>query len=355
MTTMGHCKFMKDSASGGVPAVPRLVCLAVGVILLSASGMGAYQYLTSPIMPSGLRGLPGFDPALIGGEIFLGIWLISGALPQAARRVAIGCFSLFARYALYEAIYGKTSCGCFGQVQVNPWFTVILDAAIVLALVFLAKPAAESAGAPTLWVSCRWPVAAALGIGLLAGIGSAVLHSKSVVAADGLASADNGKLFILEPHKWLGHRLPVLKDIVALGNERALGRQLAAGQWIVMFYHASCDECRQTIPFYEALAQREAMSPGAPGTHIAFIRVPSDPPTAAPPGLFHSRLALRGTLDASHQWFATTPIVVELRNGIVNRVATGAAAMRLTWLRAAGAGLNETVPIAIGTLMKRGA
>jgi hypothetical protein len=97
-----------------------------------------------------------------------------------------------------------------------------------------------------------------------------------------------------------------------------------------MFYHASCDECRRMIPVYEALAQREAMSGKTP--QVAFVRVPSDPPNPVPPGLFNSRLARHGTLDSSHEWFATTPIVVALRDGIVRRVAVGHSAMNPQWM-----------------------
>jgi hypothetical protein len=49
--------------------------------------------------------------------------------------------------------------------------------------------------------------------------------------------------------------------------------------------------------------------------------------------LFHSRLALHGMLDAGHEWFATTPIVVELWNGIVIRTVSCDAAMNLNWFK----------------------
>jgi hypothetical protein len=305
---------------------------APGAVLVVAATLGALQAIHSPTPESGLRGLRGFAAALVAWETFLGLWLISGALPVAARRVAIGCFSLFGIYAFYEALAGKADCGCFGQVRVNPWCTVVLDVSIVLALLFLAKPAAISSAPASRWASRRWPVAAALAIGLAAGIASAVLHPKFAVAANGLVTAHSGKLVLLEPHKWLHHQLPVLKDIVAQGSRKPLGKRLAVGQWIIMFYHASCEECQQTIPVYEALAQREMLSGKTP--HVAFIRVPFDPASPVPPGLFDSRLALHGTLGASHQWFAATPIVVELRGGKVVAVVSERSAMRLTWMEA---------------------
>ena len=256
--------------------VPQRVA---GGALLCAAMLKARQLTRSPIASAGSGGLSAIATALISWETFLGLWLISGARPQAARRVAIGCFSVFACYTLYEALAGKADCGCFGQVHVNPWFTFILDVAIVLALIFFAKPSGQNA-APSRWSQLKWPVAAAAGIGLAVGVAAAWLHPKVVSAANGLATADAGKIVILEPKKWLGHRLPVLADIVSTGasrpraaglREMSLGQRLAIGNWIIMFYHAGCGECRATILVYEELAQQETLF--GKRAHVAFIRV----------------------------------------------------------------------------------
>ncbi len=310
----------------------RFLVLAVGLLSAAAAMMKSRQYVRLPAAEHGQWEIPDFVPVLITFEIFLGLWLMSGAFPAAARRVAIGCFGSFACYTLFEAFAGKTDCGCFGQVHVNPWYTFILDVSLVLMLTFFGKPGRGNAG-PSRWAQRKWPVALAAAIGLAIGFTVAILHPKVVSDANGLAAADNGRIVILEPHKWLHHRLPVLGNIVAQGSAKALGNRLSFGRWIVMFYHASCDECQQTIPVYEALAQREMLSGKAP--HVAFVRVPSNPPNPVLSGLFDSRVALHGTLDTSHQWFATTPIVVELRGGIVHRVATGRSAMTPRWMNTA--------------------
>ena len=313
---------------------------AAGAVLLYGAAANAWQFTNSPASLAGIQGMPGFEPALIGFEIFLGLWLISGALPFAARRIAIGCFSVFACYTLYETLAGKADCGCFGQVHVNPWLTFILDVGMVLALLFFAQPGGHNA-ARSRWSKRKWPVAAAAGLGLAAGVAAALLHPKVVSAANGLATADAGKIVILEPKKWLGHRLPVLAHIVSIGASRPraaglrampLSQRLAVGNWIIMFYHASCGECRATIPVYEQLAQQDTLS--GKRAHVAFIRVPSGSGISAR-GLFHSDLPLHATLDAGHQWFATTPIAVQLRDGVVTRVATGRSAMNWQWMNTA--------------------
>ncbi len=239
----------------------------------------------------------------------------------------------------------------------SPWFTFVLDVAIVLALMFFARLSGKDAY-PSRWSKRKWPVAAAAGIGLLMGVGSAVFRPYPIAAANGLVTANSGKIVILEPNKWIDRRLPVLANIVqsqpvtgmvqptgdhlqnadATGvsgqHEIYLSTPLSHGRWIVMFYHASCDECRATIPIYEGLAQQQETSGQKP--HVAFVRVPSGSESSVPHNLFHSNIPLHATLDSSHQWFAQTPAVVELNNGVVVRGVSGAAAMNLNWLGLAG-------------------
>ena len=299
-----------------------------GILLLGSGVLKVVHLARVPAAVPTAHRVPGALPVLITLETFLGLWLVSGALPRAARRVAIGCFSVFACYTLYEALAGKADCGCFGQVQVNPWFTFILDVSLALALTFLGKPGAGKAG-NSRWARQKWPVAAAAAIGLAVGVTVAMLHPKVVSAANGLASADNSRIVILEPHHWIGHRLPVLGHIVSQHGNTPLGQRLATGNWVIMFYHASCDECRRTIPIYEQLAQREMLAGKTP--HVAFVRVPSGSGVSAR-GLFHSNIALHGTMDATHDWFAETPIVLQMRSGRVVAEASGHAAMDIRWM-----------------------
>ena len=335
----------------------RSLDIITGSVLAVAATTKIYRLSHFPLSTTGLPSIANFKFPLVSGELFLGLWLISGAFPKAAQRVAIGCFGLFASYTLYEGLAGKTDCGCFGHVRVNPWFTFVLDVAIVLALLFFARSGGQNA-APSRWSKRKWPVAAAAGIGLLMGVGFAVFRPYPIAVANGLVTANSGKVVILEPNKWIGRRLPVLANIVqsqpvtgmiqATGDhlqnadatgvsgqhEIYLSNPLSHGRWIVMFYHASCDECRVTIPIYESLAQQEETSGQKP--HVALVRVPSGAESSIPHNLFHSNIPLHATLDSSHQWFAQTPAVVELNNGVVVRAVSGAAAVNLNWLGLAG-------------------
>ena len=196
----------------------------------------------------------------------------------------------------------------------GPKFTAILDR---------SSPAWKSA--MTTWITRT--VGCIL---LIAGIGSAVLHPKPMVAANGLSIADVGNMVILEPPKWIGHRMPVLANIVSETNGKPLGNRLAHGRWAILFYHANCGECQKAIPIYERAAEQLGASRST--WRIAFVRVPSDTGKATTRVPTGGGQVVWGILDTSHRWFATTPAAVELKNGKVVKTAADTAAMKLNWL-----------------------
>ena len=336
------------------PALPACMPYVAGLILLCSAVLKVWQMIQSPVLPPSPLGITRFDFVLIGVEIFLGLWLFSGAFAGTARLAAILCFAIFGLYTLYEAESGRADCGCFGQVPVNPWITLTLDTTILALLALSGRQrsstrcgavhehATKENGIQT---AARGnggnhppirrlilPVIAAATVAIAVAVGTAILHTKPVRAANGMATADGGRIVILEPHQWIGHRLPVLGYIIAQTGGASLADRLERGQWIVLFYHASCEECQKAIPVYEQAAARWKADDGP--LRVLFIGMPSElGHPAAPKGLFNSKIALHGKLDASHDWFATTPAAVELKDGTVIRAAADMAAMNLHWLR----------------------
>ena len=72
-------------------------------------------------------------------EIGFATWLLSGMMQLAARNIGILVFACMSYYNLNKALEGEVSCGCFGMVPLNPWFTLVLDSvAVITALVQLA-------------------------------------------------------------------------------------------------------------------------------------------------------------------------------------------------------------------------
>jgi hypothetical protein len=119
------------------------------------------------------------------------------------------------------------------------------------------------------------------------------------VAGDGLILGA-GNLVVLEPEKWVGRRWPLLEYV----DQRA---ELSVGRWQVVLYHHECPRC-------QAVLERLADVRG----HLALVEVPphGGPPANAPPGAHLARLS------ETREWFVETPLVLTLRDGIVEGVSS---------------------------------
>ncbi|MBN2022776.1 MAG: hypothetical protein JW809_08260 [Pirellulales bacterium] len=99
----------------------------LGLLLLAAAVLKAHQLATEPVLGAGLLDSRWVLIATVEFELFFGLWLLAGLLPRLTWAAAIGCFVLFAGVSLHKALSGAASCGCFGRVEVNPWYTCTLD------------------------------------------------------------------------------------------------------------------------------------------------------------------------------------------------------------------------------------
>ena len=73
-------------------------------------------------------------------ELLLGLLLLSGILPRLTWAASLLCFGGFALASLYKALSGDASCGCFGKLPVNPWYTVGLDSVAVASIFAFGSP-----------------------------------------------------------------------------------------------------------------------------------------------------------------------------------------------------------------------
>jgi hypothetical protein len=120
------------------------VRVVLGVLLLVAAGLKGYQLATEPVLGDGILNSPWLLIGVVEFEIFFGLWLIAGLYPKWTWVAACGCFTLFAGVSLFKALSGAASCGCFGRMQVNPWYTVALDA-LAVATLLVFRPRAKTA------------------------------------------------------------------------------------------------------------------------------------------------------------------------------------------------------------------
>jgi hypothetical protein len=83
-----------------------------------------------------------------------------------------------------------------------------------------------------------------------------------------------------------------------------------------MLVHHDCDECIASVPKYEAMAA------GHRGAKLAIIEMP--PYAGAGEELpITADVALTGKLDTTRDWFATTPVAILLKDGVVQAALDG--------------------------------
>jgi hypothetical protein len=126
-----------------------------GLVLIGSAFLKAYDVLSTPATSARLGTL-----GLLLAEWTLGVWLLSGTARRLAWGAAIIAFLGFAVYNVIQALAGVESCGCFGKLQIHPWYTSAFDACIVSALIIYAPHSQDKS---TLH---RWKLAALL-VGLI--------------------------------------------------------------------------------------------------------------------------------------------------------------------------------------------
>ena len=154
---------------------------------------------------------------------------------------ALACFTLFTGVSFFKALSGYATCGCFGRVPVNPWYTAILDLTIVLSLLRWRPRGQErpfSVNLRQLPVQVAVVFAFWLVVGLPAGyaMGS---YTPPTLSDTGVFIGDS-KIVVLEPEMWIGKRFPLL-DYIDIGGK------LKDGNWLVLLYHYDCPKCREAI------------------------------------------------------------------------------------------------------------
>jgi hypothetical protein len=229
--------------------------LVMALLLLTAAGLKCHELATQPIIGKTWLDSRWLLMAAVEFELAFGLWLLfgncswsplppgegkgEGRLPRLTWAAALATFSLFTLVSLYKALSGYVTCGCFGRVAVNPWFTTALDFTIVLCLLrwrsMLPSPSgrgAEGEGAISMsplplgegqgegasrippfilqhsafTVCCLWLL---LGVPAAYAMGS---YTSATLTEGGLIVGD-GDLVTLEPQAWVSRRFPLLPYI----------------------------------------------------------------------------------------------------------------------------------------------
>jgi len=276
----------------------------IGAVLLAAA-LKAVELSTRPAPDLDLLSYRWSLTAVVLFEIALGAWLLSGLARRLVWLVTLGCFGFFSVVTLGKALAGEPSCGCFGVVQVNPWHTLVLDLSIVVALLVLRPRLSAPVPAP----ARRWRVALG-GAAVLAGWACSLAFisrfEPAQLGADGQVIGPPGQVVLLEPDRWLGRPLPLLKYT-------SVDKQLREGDWRVVLYHHDCPHCRQRIGEYDRQARTDR------SVRFALLAMPpyGRPEDSPVP---KDTTCLTGRVADTHDWFAVTPLELRLSAGKVLEV-----------------------------------
>lgn len=281
-----------------------IVRVLVGAVLLVAAGMKGYELATGPVAEKGLLTSRWFLIGVVEFELTLGLLLISGLWKRLAWFLAVASFAVFACVTAYKAWQGEASCGCFGKVEVDPHYTLILDLMLLAAMIAWRPRSAcprVSRGRVAVVLS------AAMGVGIPGAVVMASVQT-AIIAKDG-AILGNSRFVVLEPQKWIGKRFPLLAHI-------DIGEQLSQGNWIVVLYDIRCSHCRAVMPTYLRMAQRWSEQPDSP--RLALVEIPKRPLQPNVQGAPSTSTDCNwGRLSSATEWFAQTPVEIQMSGGTV--------------------------------------
>jgi hypothetical protein len=278
-------------------------------VLLTAAGLKGYQLSTEPSPDLGLLSNRWLLTLGLQIEIILGAWLLSGAARRWSWRAAGAMFAVFSAITLYKGLAGQSSCGCFGRVEISPWYTLVLDLGILAALIgFRATP--ETPARQPARLKLRVSIAALLAAVccITAGV-SIAAYRPATLSDDGMIVGDD-RFVVLEPDKWLGKTLPLLGHIDAADK-------LVKGAWTLVLYHHDCPHCREALPKIEKLAASYSSSRTE---RFALVEMP---PYAPDDSLRAARGCTIAKLSNKRDWFAVTPTLISLKDGKVSAVVEG--------------------------------
>ncbi len=288
-----------------------VVRIALGLLLLTAAALKGHQLATEPIVETSLLTSRWVLIGVVEFELFFGLWLLAGLYPRWTWRAALLCFGGFACISLHKAVSGEASCGCFGRASVSPWYALILDLAAVGAMFSWRPPEPRwKARAYSRFAAVRVGGVAAMFLVTGIPVGLAMGAARPFGTSTERDIVFEGGFVVLRPKSWLGKPFPLLRHIDA-------GDEIGQGEWIVVLHRDDCPACADAVPEFVRLADRLAMSPGAPRTAIVGL-----PPYGESEDAFSLRCASCRTarVDDAYEWFVQTPVTLLLSNGVVRAI-----------------------------------
>ncbi len=279
----------------------RLAMVIAATVLLFAAATKYIMIMTAPIISVSFSQSREFMLISIFLTTGLGIWLVCGLFRKAAHLLAILAYSVFVLDNIYKIVIGSASCGCFGRVEVSPWITIFAVNIPILLLLFIFRPVGEKLLPPPFPKAAHFFAAAIPTFLLLA------LIVYTALAFEPPKATDNYRL--VDHQSWIGSEFEMLSQI-------DVADELRSGFCLVLFYHNDCPNCREAVPVYSRMYDDFFADDDT--TKIAFIEMPpygNPAESPVPP----DTQCITGTLDTTIKWYAASPLLVVIEDGVVLR------------------------------------
>jgi hypothetical protein len=260
--------------------------LLAGILLVISATLKIHELAILPFTQNILFESRNVSIFLVCLELVLGVWLTTGWKAKPAKWVAATIFSVFCLSNLVLILNGSKSCGCFGVFSMPPAFTLAIDV-VVLVLVLYGIPR-ETRDFPQ--------KAAFLCVLTVLGVAFALFQLRIRTLEKIGTVIDKGDMIMLREENWIGEPLPLVGLID--GDEAAI----EVGDWQVVLYHADCPKCESLLDSKELLASKTAFVQVPPYETYGLVDTPS---------LKWLRLS------AEYDWFVVSPVIIELKDGVV--------------------------------------
>jgi hypothetical protein len=341
------------------------VMTLAGLLLIAAAILKAHEVLTVYFFPWHEKGFwNSWEMMLvqIPAEFALGVWLVSGLFRKAAWLAGTAAYCLFIAVTLRLALMGAESCGCFGQVHVNPWVTLFSIDIPFTVLLLIFRPQGHKLLPPP-WPNVAHAIAAAVPIfaALLFTAPALVAFrpdfkqpedwtpATPVTRPDPMPQPVNNNHVTepltpdpttppqpepntvapeVKPEPDITQPVvqidvtptPTLTDPPVIEAPKPwpwlvhvdIADQLTNGIVIVYMYHHDCSTCAASVPKYETYSKTKE----AEELKIAYIAIPPYGQEGSGP-VPSDTLCLHGKLTDKEKWAITSPFVVALLDGSV--------------------------------------
>lgn len=301
-----------------------------GLVLIAASVLKIHELLVVCVpgwQEHGIWESYEFTLWQIPVELCLGIWLISGLFRKAAWTAGTLAYFVFIFATLYKGIIGAESCGCFGQIHVNPWLTLGLIDIPMFVVLLLNRPGDDYKLLPPPWPNIWHALVFAVPI-----FGVLIFAAPMLVVFKPVCIKPDEAVKPIAPVKYTkpdepNHTAAIKPvsnpDTNPTTTQQAdlwswlqyidIADQLKEGVVVILMYHYDCPTCAAMVPLYDEYC-RKMKEVGDDSMKFAFVAAPPYSDNGPVP---ENTICLRGKLvEKDGQKFAImSPYVVALIDG----------------------------------------